>query len=138
VNHFLDTSVALRWLLRQPNALPGPAFRSPVHASELLRIESLRCIDRLRVEGVFDDIRTAEAIRHVEALCASLHMIPLTPAILERAAQSFPTVVRTLDALHLATALAARDRLGTPFILLTHDLQMAAAARSLGFTVQGA
>ena len=56
--------------------------------------------------------------------------------IRSKCSESFPTIVGTLDALHLATALAIRevDRLD---LLLTHDLQLGTAARSLGFEVLG-
>ena len=51
-------------------------------------------------------------------------------------ANPFPRFLSTLDALHLSTALAIRadEKID---LLLTHDLQMGTAARSLGFEVVG-
>ena len=40
-----------------------------------------------------------------------------------------PAILRTLDAIHLATALAVGDDLGA---IVTYDKRMAAAAGSLG------
>jgi hypothetical protein len=67
----------------------------------------------------------------------TLSICPLTEAILQRASETFPTLIGTLDAIHLATALAVRQFEAVD-LLLTHDGQMATAARTLGFTVPGA
>jgi hypothetical protein len=45
-----------------------------------------------------------------------------------------PTVVKTLDAIHIASALAIRDRREVDLVFATHDTQQATAARALGFT----
>jgi hypothetical protein len=42
-----------------------------------------------------------------------------------------------LDAVHLATALVWRDRMGAPLVVATHDTTLASAARVHGFDVQG-
>jgi hypothetical protein len=44
-----------------------------------------------------------------------------------------PTIVKTLDAIHLASALAIRERRGIDLLFATHDNQQATAARALGF-----
>lgn len=79
-----------------------------------------------------------EAARCVEELCRTFHLVPLQPDVLNRAGAAFPTVVGTLDALHLATALLLRERSGVALTILTHDQRMATAARGLGFDVEGA
>jgi hypothetical protein len=48
-----------------------------------------------------------------------------------------PTTVKTLDAIHLASAIVLRDRRGIDLIFATHDDQQATAARALGFAVVG-
>jgi hypothetical protein len=45
-----------------------------------------------------------------------------------------PTVVKTLDAIHLASAAAMRERRGTDLLFATHDAQQGTAARALGFS----
>jgi hypothetical protein len=45
--------------------------------------------------------------------------------------------IGTLDAIHLATALIWRDRLGPLPEMLTHDATLGAAARAFGFDVRG-
>jgi hypothetical protein len=47
------------------------------------------------------------------------------------------TPVKTLDALHLASALLWRERSGDPLVFATHDPQQARAARALGFDCAG-
>ena len=61
---------------------------------------------------------------------------PVTNQIFQRASETFPTVVETLDAIHLATVLSKRAIEKIDY-LLTHDSQLAIAARSLGFEVMG-
>jgi predicted nucleic acid-binding protein len=46
------------------------------------------------------------------------------------------TSLATLDAIHLATALAIRDEL-PGMIFATHDDELGVAASSMGFDVQG-
>ena len=43
----------------------------------------------------------------------------------------------TLDAVHLATALIWRDRMGPLSVVATHDLALGSAARAFGFEVLG-
>ena len=46
---------------------------------------------------------------------------------------TIPTIVKTLDAIHLASALVIRERRGVELIFCTHDVQQTIAARALGF-----
>ena len=52
------------------------------------------------------------------------------------ASETFPTIMVTLDAIHLATALAIRE-VAPIDLLLTHDVQLGIAARSVGFSILG-
>ena len=63
-------------------------------------------------------------------------LILFTNQVFQRASETFPTVVGTLDAIHLATALSIRE-IENVDLLLTHDSQLATAAKSLGFEVMG-
>ena len=56
--------------------------------------------------------------------------------ILVRATEPFPTLLGTLDAIHLASALLAREQLpGLTFA--THDPALGTAAMAVGFAVAG-
>lgn len=63
-------------------------------------------------------------------LVDSLHLIPLTDGVLAEAESIVPHV-KTLDAIHLASAIAT----GLDVTLVTHDARMAAAAAVIGYPV---
>ena len=105
-------------------------------SSSLWRIEALRTVDRLRLSGDLSDEDVADLVRDIRLVHETLAIHPLLERILQRAGESFPTAVGTLDAIHLATALAIREAEAID-LLLTHDGQLATAARSVGFTVVG-
>jgi len=56
---------------------------------------------------------------------------------LTRAAQPLPVSRGTLDAIHLATALAWREMNATDLVLATHDARLSVAARALGLEIVG-
>ncbi len=57
--------------------------------------------------------------------------------VLARAAAPLPTVLATLDAIHLASALVWREITGEELIIATNDPALARAARAQGFSVLG-
>ncbi len=134
---YLDSSVALRRLLRSPESLKNWGAWDEVYASTLLRVETMRTIDRLRLDGALNDKLRAGIVQQVEEMCEAIHLVPLHDSILARAGQAFPTVVGTLDALHLATALVLRDQKKIQLTFLTHDSQLGLAAQSMSFPVEG-
>ena len=133
---YLDTSVALRVLFHEPHPVPVWARWDKAYSSSLLRVEAYRTVDRLRLSGHLTDGEVADLAGEIEIVYNTIFIVPLTDSILLRAGESFPTVVGTLDALHLSTALAVRELEKLDF-LLTHDQQLGTAARSLGFEVLG-
>ncbi len=128
---YVDSSALLSFLFGVDRAFALAARSERLGSSRLLLVECARVIDRYRLEGKLDDQQVAFAREQVQTAASGLHILEITPAVLERAAQSFPTVLGTLDALHLASALewrSAEPRL----VLLTQDRQMATCARALG------
>jgi hypothetical protein len=102
-----------------------------------LGLEARRTIDRLRLESALDDEGVAEVQQELSRLERSLGRISLTRPVLERAARPMATVVKTLDAIHLASALIFQERRGQPLVFATHDHQQATGARALGFQCLG-
>ncbi len=134
---YVDSSVLLRIVLRQPNALKQwPTIEQGI-GSALVEVECLRTLDRLRLaEGLTDDeiaMRREAVFRLVEAM----EIVELTRPVLARAAQPLPTMLGTLDAIHLATALLWRERTGTDLVMATHDGTLATAAKASGLRVVG-
>jgi hypothetical protein len=64
------------------------------------------------------------------------YRVPVSAPILERASEAFPTVLGTLDAIHLSTLLWIRSRTGLDLVLLTHDTQLARAGLACGVEVR--
>lgn len=70
--------------------------------------------------------------RDARAWLEGLALLPLDDAILDRAAELKPSGLRSLDALHLATALSVRGDVG---VLLTYDDRLGDAAAERGLPV---
>jgi predicted nucleic acid-binding protein len=135
---YLDASVVLRILLRQPKRLAVWGRWEAAYSSELLGIESRRVIDRLRVQAALNDHELADVHHDLTRIERAIGAIPLTRPVLHRAALPMPTAVKTLDAIHLASALLLRERRTTSLTFATHDPQQLRAARALGFECLGA
>ena len=135
---YLDASVVLRILLRQPKRLAAWGRWEAAYSSELLGIESRRVIDRLRVQAALNDHELADVHHDLTRIERAIGAIPLTRPVLHRAALPMPTAVKTLDAIHLASALLLREHRTTSLTFATHDPQQLRAARALGFECLGA
>ena len=133
---YVDTSVVLRILLREPEPLDLWGRWTKAYSSALWRVEALRAADRLRLTHEISDTELAQLVREIQITHETFAIHPVTNRIFQRAGETFPTVVGPLDALHLATALSVRE-FDPLDLLLTHDSQFGTAARSLGFEVSG-
>jgi predicted nucleic acid-binding protein len=71
------------------------------------------------------------ALPEARELLRTLNLVPLARAVLDQAGEVDGPLLRTLDALHLASALAVRDEL-TSFV--AYDRRLAAAAADAGLT----
>ena len=134
---YLDSSVVLRIVLREPGALrEWRAVRRGV-ASALVEVECLRTLDRLRLRHGLADPDVAARREAIFRLLEEAEVVVPTSAVLARAAQPLPTELGTLDAIHLASALAWRDEAGEDLVMATHDAALATAARASGLLVVG-
>lgn len=118
---YLDSSAFVKLVKEEPeSAALAKELRSwPDRASSLLlRVEVLRAA---RLSGV-------QAFRRADDLLRGVALLPLAAGIVEAAIDVRPPVVRTLDAIHLATASALREELG---VLISYDTRMLEAARAL-------
>lgn len=134
---YLDTSAVLRALLGDGEPLPAWGAWDRAYSSELMGVEARRALDWLRLEQALDDESLADAHDALAATERAIGEIRLTAAVLRRAGQSMPTVVKTLDAIHLASALLFAERRDPGLVFGTHDTRQATAARALGFKVSG-
>jgi predicted nucleic acid-binding protein len=138
VTAYVDASVLLRVALGQPDALPEWSKVERGVSSALVTTESLRTLDRLRLKVKLADTVVAERRAKILELVASLEVVDIDSAVLDRAAQPMPTELGTLDAIHLATALLWKEMTGEELTMATHDGALAIAAAAHGLPVVGA
>jgi predicted nucleic acid-binding protein len=119
---YLDTSVALAHLLAEDRSPPPSMWDERLVSSRLLEYELWTRIHARRLSRTH-----AEAIR---ALLDRIALLELTSPVLARALEPFPSPVRTLDALHLASLEFLRGR-KQPVSLASFDERMLTAARAL-------
>ncbi len=108
-----ETEALRSWLVEEP--------REPV-ACDLARTELLRAVRCAAPDRVVQARAVLDAVTLVE----------VTTAIFEEAGRLDPTVLRTLDAVHVAAALALGDDLDG---LVTYDDRLAVAAEANGIAV---
>jgi predicted nucleic acid-binding protein len=134
---YVDSSVVLRVVFQAPNALPEWS-RITLHVSSaLLYVECARTLDRLQRAEDIPLAQMAPRLRGAKAIIDAAVLITPTAPVLRAAAKPLPVVLKTLDSIHLATALLLRAESAEEFPFATHDRQLAAAARAVGFTVLG-
>jgi predicted nucleic acid-binding protein len=91
-------------------------------SSALLGVEAIRACAR------YEERYAAGARSFLEGMA----LLPLDDAVLDEAVSLDPARLRSLDALHLATALSIRDEIGAFF---TYDQDLADAAAGQGLSV---
>jgi uncharacterized protein len=135
---YLDSFVLLRVVLGQAGSLREWKAIERAVASELVEVESLRTLDRLRLGERLLDEQIASRREAVYRLLESVEIVEPNRTVLQRASQPLPTSLGTLDAIHLATALLWREKTGADLAMATHDDALATAARASGLRVVGA
>lgn len=128
---YVDTSALVKLVIREGESEAIEAEISSwerIATSEIAAIELPRAVARARADG------RAEVVggRVVMEILAALAMVPLTDDVRALAAAVEPVGLRTLDAIHLASALTLGDDLAG---LLTYDRRMVEAAVQRGVTL---
>jgi len=123
---YIDSSVALAYLLAE-SRVPSAAFwNSRLVSSRLLEYEVW---NRLHTRGLGRSFGSEAG-----SLLTGIELIELSESVLARALEPWPTAIRTLDALHLATVDHLRSR-SSSVELASYDNRLLAAARALGVPV---
>ena len=84
---YVDTSVLLRVVLREPGALEDLRSYEGLVSSELIAVESARTIDRLRSQGALTMDEAAERIALVNEWLEAVDLVLLRPPVLSRASE---------------------------------------------------
>lgn len=124
---YLDTSAFLKLVVSEPESAALKRFlgRWPERTSAtLVRTESVRALRRAGYDSQVGPARR---------LLGTMRLIRLDEPLLDRASELEPREMRSLDALHLAAALALGSDLG---VLVTYDERLAAAALHAGLTTE--
>jgi uncharacterized protein len=126
---YLDTSALLK--LIKDDEREGPALRAYLRtatsgprlvSSTLLTVEARRGVLRTSPRN----------LPRVDLLLADVVCVPMSDVVVEEASRLPDPLRRSLDAIHLATALLIREDVDA---LLTYDDRLAAAARAHGIDV---
>jgi predicted nucleic acid-binding protein len=129
---YVDTSALVRRVLvTEPHASAAERYLADRHAagdtlesSVLARIETARALKARRLPGGY------ELAAFVDAALAGLEIVALTEDVAKMAASMGPNTLRSLDAIHVATA-----KLDEVDVLVTYDMRQAAAATANGVGV---
>ena len=136
---YAESSAILAWLLDE--AFGADVRRlltiaDSIVSSDLTLIECDRVLMRAAAVGELTEAEAADRRAHLMTAASHWHVLRIGPEIVDRARQPFPgEPIRTLDAIHLASALVARGTL-PGLELLSLDERIRRAARPLGLGVR--
>lgn len=123
---YLDSSAIVKLAVLEPESLALRRYlrrRQPVLSSALARTEVLRA---LLPAG-------DEAVARGRGVLQRLDLVRINDRVLNAAGVLRPPALRSLDAIHLATAVELGEDLRA---FVTYDERLAAAATRLGLTVR--
>ncbi len=123
---YVDSSVVLAYLIGEARVPPASFWNTALVSSRLLQYEVWNRIHARQL--------SASRGNETRTLLTGVEMIEMTEPVLARALTPFPVAVRTLDALHLATAEFLRAQ-GEPVELASYDTRLLAAAQALGISL---
>jgi len=124
---YLDSSAIVKLVASEPESasLTARIAEATTVSSEIARVEVLRAIRRSGGKREMLE-RGREVIRRVG-------LLRVDGRVLDLAAEVEPADLRTLDAIHLASALVLGETLGG---FVTYDRRLVAAAEQAGLGVQ--
>ena len=135
---YAESSAVLSWLLGEPHQdeiVAELSRANEVVTSTITAIECGRALLRARIEGRVKPTEEMAALRLLDDAVERWTVLGLSDEVDRRARQEFPNEpLRTLDALHLATASVFAEALGD-IRMLSLDDRVRDNARSLGMTI---
>ena len=133
---YAETSAVLRWLFAEEGGeklRAALAAADKVTSSRLTLIETRRVIRRAEREGRITAAQSADVLAVFSQAVSTWAILEITEEIARRAEDVFPNEpVRTLDAIHLASALFLRQSF-PELVILSADERVSANAALLGF-----
>lgn len=136
MNLYAESSAVLAWLLDEASASEVRRLlveASIIVASDLTLIECDRVLLRAVSQNELTEAEAADRRAHLADAAAYWHILRIAAETVDRARQPFPEEpIRTLDAIHLASALTARAAIAD-LKLLSLDDRVRKSAKKLGF-----
>lgn len=133
---YAETSAVLRWLFGEDD---GEAVRAAlasarkVVTSRLTLIEARRVVRRAEREGRLTAAQAADVLATLAQAASTWAILEISEDVARRAEEGFPSEpVRTLDAIHLASALFLRQSF-PDLAIATADTRLRGNADLLGF-----
>ena len=121
---YVDSSAVLAHVLTEDRQPPPALWKEKLVSSRLLEYEVWV---RLHALGIAET-HSGPADR----IIGGTDLLELSPPVLRRALRPFPSPLRTLDALHVASLVHLRDN-GERVELASYDRRMTAVAETMGF-----
>jgi hypothetical protein len=123
---YLDASALVKLVVTEAETRPLRAYLADTTrrlSSRIAEVEVRRAVRRVARPGDQE---------HLAAILSAIEFIELDARISAQAAAVEPTALRSLDAIHVASALAVREELKA---VVTYDARLADAARAAGLEV---
>jgi len=124
---YIDSSATVKLIL------PEPESQDVVNFIEDLELVSSRLVDIETRRAVSAAEADDETIARMEIVLEAINLVEIAPTIADAAGALGPSSLRTLDAIHLATALSFGEELKT---MIAFDTRLGRAARSHGLAVE--
>jgi len=110
---YAESSAVLAWLLGEPSqhrVLAALEAADQVVTSSLTAVECARGLARARADDRITRVEENAALHLLDEATSAWHAIELSDDVMRRAREAFPNEpVRTLDALHLASAILVQS-----------------------------
>lgn len=121
---YVDASALTKLVLDEPDSL---AFRRWYVETDRILCSRIGIVETRRAAS-----RQPHDARHLEIVLSSVEIIEFDRTIAQAAGNLAPTALKTLDAIHLSSALVL---MGSVDAFVTYDHRLADAARAAGLPV---
>lgn len=134
---YLESSAILAALLERDTTARGALLVSGRYVTSALTVaEVRRGVVRARAAGRLTAEQERDVVAELQAFEASCDVVAVADPVLDRVGRPFPVEpVRTLDAIHLATA-ELLDEPPQLVTIVTRDRRVRDNARAMGFAVE--